>query len=93
MLALPAPGGARARGSSCIHRWRRQAPHFRRRFSSTHDGYERNEAEGLDARGSNALNGLYEAADGWLVIADADWDALTNMPRVQAFGGAGCVCH
>lgn len=52
-------------------------------FLIDHDGYERNEAEGLDARGSSALNGLYEAADGWFVIADADWDALMNMPAFE----------
>ena len=44
-----------------------------------HDGYERDEVEGLDARRFSALNGLYEASDGWLAIADADWHALVGM--------------
>ena len=44
-----------------------------------YDGYERREVEGLDVRRADALNGLYEAADGWLAVADADWDALTGM--------------
>lgn len=44
-----------------------------------HHGYERDEAEGLGARGFDALNGLYEAADGWLVIADANWKSLASL--------------
>ena len=44
-----------------------------------HDGYERDEIEGLGARRLDALNGLYEAADGWLAIADADWRALVGI--------------
>ena len=52
-------------------------------FSSSclvdYDGFERNEVEGLDARRINALNGLYQAADGWLAIADADWKGLVSL--------------
>ena len=44
-----------------------------------HDGYERSEVEGLGARGLDALDGLYEAADDWLAIAEADWHALAGM--------------
>ena len=44
-----------------------------------HGDYERDEVEGLDARRSQALNGLYEAADGWLAVADGDWDELMHL--------------
>ena len=44
-----------------------------------YDGLDRSEVEGLDARRMNALNGLYEAADGWLAIADADWNGLISL--------------
>ena len=44
-----------------------------------HDGYERSEVEGLGARRLDALNALYEAADGWLAIAEADWQPLARM--------------
>ena len=44
-----------------------------------HDGYERDEVEGLDARRLNALDGLHQAADGWLAIADAGWQALVGI--------------
>ena len=44
-----------------------------------HDGYQRNEVEGIGARGTDALNGLYQATDGWLVVADADWKALVSL--------------
>ncbi len=44
-----------------------------------YDGFERSEVEGLDARRMNALNGLYQAADGWLAIADADWKGLASL--------------
>ncbi|MCY4579339.1 MAG: CoA transferase [Chloroflexi bacterium] len=43
-----------------------------------HEGYERSEVEGLESRRFDALNGLYQATDGWLVIADADWKALVS---------------
>ena len=49
-------------------------------FLIDYPGFERREVEGLDARRLNALTGLYEAADGWLAIADADWRALTGIP-------------
>ena len=48
-------------------------------FLIDHDGYERDEIEGLEARGMNALDGLHQAADGWLAIADADWHALISI--------------
>ena len=51
-------------------------------FLIDHDDYERNEVEGRLARGLDALNGLYESADGWLALADADWQALVG---VEAF--------
>ena len=44
-----------------------------------HDGYTRDEVEGLGARRLDALNGLYEAEDGWLAIADAGWEGLTSL--------------
>ena len=44
-----------------------------------HDGYKRNEVEGTEARRSDALNGLYEASDGWFAIADADWQAIVSL--------------
>ena len=43
-----------------------------------HEGYERSEVEGLESRRFDAFNGLYQAADGWLVIADSDWKAMVN---------------
>ena len=48
-------------------------------FLIDHDGYERKEVEGRQARRSDALNGLYETADGWLALADADWRALMGI--------------
>ena len=48
-------------------------------FLIEHDGYERDEVEGRRARGFDALNGLYETADGWLALADADWQALVGI--------------
>jgi len=51
-------------------------------FLIEHGGYERNEVEGRRARRFDALNGLYETADGWLALADADWQALVG---VEAF--------
>ena len=44
-----------------------------------HEGYERDEVEGLGARGFDAFNRLYEAADGWLAIADADWQSVVSI--------------
>ena len=52
-----------------------------------YDGYERSEVEGLDARRMNALNGLYEAADGWLAIADANWKALVSLEAFAHLAG------
>ena len=52
-----------------------------------HDGYERNEVEGLEARRFNALNGLYQASDGWLAIADADWEALVSLGALAHLSG------
>lgn len=52
-------------------------------FLIHYDGFERNEVEGMAARRFDALCGLYEAADGWLAIADADWDTLIGL---DAFG-------
>ncbi len=48
-------------------------------FLIDHDGYERNEVEGRRARRFDALNGLYETADGWLALADANWQALVGI--------------
>lgn len=48
-------------------------------FLIDHDGYERNEIEGRQARRFDALNGLYETSDGWLVLADANWQALVEI--------------
>ena len=48
-------------------------------FLIEHDGYERDEVEGRRARGFDALNGLYETTDGWLALADADWQALVGI--------------
>ena len=48
-------------------------------FLVEHDGYERDEVEGRQARRFDALNGLYEAADGWLALADANWQALVEI--------------
>ncbi len=47
-----------------------------------HEDYNRDEVEGISARRMNALNGLYEASDGWLAIADADWQSIV---RIEAF--------
>ena len=44
-------------------------------FLVDYSGHERNEVEGLEAKGLDALSRLYEATDGWLVIAEADWEA------------------
>ena len=44
-----------------------------------HHRYERDEVEGLGARRFDAINGLYEAADGWLAIADANWKSLVSL--------------
>ena len=52
-----------------------------------YDGYERSEIEGLDSRRMNALNGLYEAADGWLAIADADWKGLVSLEAFAHLSG------
>ena len=52
---------------------------FSSQYLIDHDGYQRDEVEGLEARRMNALNGLYEAADGWLAISDADWHALVSL--------------
>ena len=51
-------------------------------FLVEHDGYERSEVEGRRARRFDALNGLYKTADGWIALADADWQALVG---VEAF--------
>lgn len=48
-------------------------------FLIDHEGYERNEVEGRQARRFDALNGLYETADGWLALAEANWQALTEI--------------
>ena len=48
-------------------------------FLIDHEGYERNEVEGRQARRFDALNGLYETADGWLTLAEANWQALTEI--------------
>lgn len=48
-------------------------------FLIDHDGYERNEVEGRQAQRFDALNGLYETVDGWLALADADWQALVEI--------------
>jgi formyl-CoA transferase len=48
-------------------------------FLIDHDGYERNEVEGRHAQGFDALNGLYETADGWLALADANWQTLMEI--------------
>ncbi len=48
-------------------------------FLIDHDGYERDEVEGRQARRFDALNGLYETADGWLALAEANWQALTEI--------------
>ena len=48
-------------------------------FLIDHDGYERNEVEGRRARRFDALNGLYESADEWLALAEANWQALTEI--------------
>lgn len=48
-------------------------------FLIDHDGYERNEVEGRRAKRLDALNGLYETADGWLTLADADWQTLMGV--------------
>ena len=52
-----------------------------------HEGYERDEIEGPDTRRMSALNGLYEATDGWLVVADADWETLTGMGAFAHLSG------
>lgn len=52
---------------------------FSSKYLIDHDGYQRNEVEGLEARRFDALNGLYQAADGWLAIADAEWDTLVGL--------------
>ena len=44
-----------------------------------HEAYERNEVEGLNARGFDALNGLYRGEDGWIAIADASWESLVGI--------------
>ena len=48
-------------------------------FLIDHEGYERDEVEGRQARRFDALNGLYETADGWLTLAEANWQALTEI--------------
>ena len=48
-------------------------------FLIDYDGYERDEVEGLGARRMNALDGLYEASDGWLAIAEVDWHTLVSL--------------
>lgn len=52
-----------------------------------HDGYRRSEVEGMEARRANALNGLYRAADGWLAVADADWEALVSLRQFAYLSG------
>lgn len=52
-----------------------------------HDSYRRNEVEGMEARRANALNGLYQAADGWLAVADADWEALVSLRQFAHLSG------
>lgn len=48
-------------------------------FLVDYEGYVRNEVEGTDARGCHALSRLYETNDGWLVVAEADWNVLTGL--------------
>ena len=52
-----------------------------------HDSYRRSEVEGMKARRANALNGMYRAADGWLAVADADWEALVNLRQFAYLSG------
>ena len=54
-----------------------------------HVGYERDEVEGLGARGFDAFNGIYETADGWIAIADAKWEALMSVEAFAHLSGGG----
>ena len=56
-------------------------------FLVDYAGYKRSEIEGLDARRIDAFNGLYEAADGWFAIAEANWDALVSIPGLAHLAG------
>ena len=50
-----------------------------------YDGYQRNDPEGLDLRGTSALSRLYEAADGWFCLHcpdDQSWANLTGLPEL-----------
>jgi crotonobetainyl-CoA:carnitine CoA-transferase CaiB-like acyl-CoA transferase len=59
-------------------------------FSSSYlvgyDGYERNEIEGPEAKGFNALSRLYEASDSWFFLSVEDseaWDRLTKLHSLK----------
>lgn len=56
-------------------------------FLVDYASYERSEIEGLDARRIDAFNGLYEGADGWFAVAEADWDALVGIPALAHLAG------
>ena len=53
-------------------------------------GYQRNEIEGPDARGFNALSRLYQASDSWffLAVEDAEgWNRLTRLDSLNHLRG------
>ena len=57
-----------------------QSPYF-----LDYEGYQRNDPEGLDLRGTSALSRLYEAADGWFCLHcpdDQSWANLTSLPEL-----------
>jgi len=56
-----------------------QSPYF-----LDYQGFQRNEPEGLDVRGTSALSRLYRTADGWLYLHCPDesgWTGLTALPN------------
>jgi crotonobetainyl-CoA:carnitine CoA-transferase CaiB-like acyl-CoA transferase len=55
-------------------------------FALDYPGFVRNEPEGADLRGSDALDRLYKAKDAWLALSapkERDWAALAGIPEFR----------
>ena len=58
-----------------------QSPYF-----LDYEGYQRDDPEGLDLRGTSALSRLYQAADGWFCLHCPDeqsWTRLIGLPELS----------
>ena len=58
---------------------------FSSSFLIDYPGFERNEIEGPEARGNNAMSRLYATSDGWIFVnaTNDDWESLTELSQFE----------